>query len=124
MPAPRPLPTSPWLRLHRRRRGLCPPALPPPQPPPPQDAPDADTARSQELQALKRLIEDIYEGDVAGAFREYCVAEPAWAGAVEMLDADGGAGWELLQQLVDCRKGELTNSVSAQGLLDSNAWFQ
>ena len=36
-----------------------------------QDAPDADTARTTELQSLKRLVEDIYEGDVCGGFREY-----------------------------------------------------
>ena len=88
-----------------------------------QDAPDANTARSTELQALKRLVEDIYEGDM-GQFREYCAAEPAWSGAVEMLDEDEGAGWALLQQLVDCRKGELAGSVSAQSLLESCAWFQ
>lgn len=90
-----------------------------------QDAPDkADSARSTEQQALKRLIEDIFGGDVRGEFRDYCAEEPAWAGAVAMLDEDDGAGWELLQQLVDCRRGELAGSVSAQSLLDSSKWFQ
>ena len=157
-----------------------------------QDAPDADTARTTELQSLKRLVEDIYEGDVCGGFREcrlmsragpwcravvesramvqgrgagswwtrradwpawgqpgarsgaegrlrranppkpvppcsrrrYCSEEPAWAGAVEMLDKKDGAGWGLLQQLVDCRKGELAGSVTARGLLESCKWFE
>ena len=90
-----------------------------------QDAPDkAENVRSTEQQALKRLIEDIFGGDVRGEFRDYCAEEPAWAGAVAMLDEDGGAGWELLQQLVDCRRGELAGSVSAQSLLDSSKWFQ
>lgn len=157
-----------------------------------QDAPDADTARTTELQSLKRLVEDIYEGDVCGGFREfrlmsragpwcralvqgrgagpwwragpwwapragwpawgqpgarsgaegrlrranppkpvppcsrrrYCSEEPAWAGAVEMLDQKDGAGWGLLQQMVDCRKGELAGSVTARGLLESCKWFE
>jgi len=91
-----------------------------------QDAPDEATgaARSTEQQALKRLIEDVFGGDVRGAFRDYCAEEPAWAGAVAMLDEEGGAGWALLQQLVDCRKGELAGSVSAQGLLEECKWFQ
>ena len=89
-----------------------------------QALPSASTARSTEQQALKRLIEDIFGGDVRGEFRGYCAEEPAWAGAVAMLDEDGGAGWELLQQLVDCRRGELAGSVSAQSLLESSKWFQ
>ena len=56
--------------------------------------------------------------------RRYCSEEPAWAGAVEMLDKKDGAGWGLLQQLVDCRKGELAGSVTARGLLESCKWFE
>ena len=37
-----------------------------------------------------------------------------------MLDEKDGAGWGLLQQLVDCRKGELAGSVTARGLLESS----
>lgn len=54
----------------------------------------------------------------------YCSEEPAWAGAVAMLDEKDGAGWGLLQQLVDCRKGELAGSVTARGLLESCKWFE
>ena len=88
-----------------------------------QDAPNAAPPPAEQ-QALKRLIEDVFGGDVRGAFREYCAEEPAWVGAVAMLDEQDAAGWELLQQLVDCRRGELAGSVSAQSLLDSNAWFK
>ena len=30
----------------------------------------------------------------------------------------------LLQQMVDCRKGELAGSVTARGLLESCKWFE
>ena len=43
---------------------------------------------------------------------------------MEMLDQNDGAGWGLLQQLVDCRKGELAGSVTARGLLESCKWFE
>ena len=41
-----------------------------------------------------------------------------------MLDKKDGAGWGLLQQLGDCRKGELAGSVTARGLLESCKWFE
>jgi hypothetical protein len=79
--------------------------------------------------ALKGLMEDVFEGDVrgsppppiptvartrvptvhsllpslAGAFREYCAADPQWARAVAFLDQEGGAGWALLDALVNAR---------------------
>ena len=28
--------------------------------------------------ALKKLIEDIYDGDMLGSFRDYCLAESDW----------------------------------------------
>ena len=35
---------------------------------------------------LKRLVEDVYGGDVAGAFREYVRAEEAWSDAAAFLE--------------------------------------
>ena len=90
-----------------------------------QDAPDAPTERSLKQQALKRLIDDVFDGDVRGAFREYCAEEPALAAAIAMLDgmsAPAGScckGWSIA-----VARGELVGSVSAQGLLDSCSWFK
>ena len=71
-----------------------------------QDAPDADTARTTELQSLKRLVEDIYEGDVCGGFRECRLMSRAgpWCRAVvqgRVVDAPRGlarlgAAWGML----------------------------
>jgi len=40
---------------------------------------------------------------VRGAFREYCAADPQWARAVAFLDRENGAGWALLDALVNAR---------------------
>ena len=72
--APRPLRTRPqrYARSHAHSLTAA------------QDAPDADTARTTELQSLKRLVEDIYEGDVCGGFREFRLMSRAgpWCRAV------------------------------------------
>ena len=77
-----------------------------------------------DLQSLKRLVEDVFDGDVCEGFRGYCVEEPSWAGAVELLDEADGAGWRVVQALVDCRdaSSERCQDVSAERLLES-PWF-
>lgn len=79
---------------------------------------------STELQGLKRLVEDVFEGDVTTQFRAYVREEQRWGLACELLDEHEMAGWQLLQQMVDCREpaSEAARRVSAQGLLES-AWF-
>ena len=47
--------------------------------------------------SLRRLVEDIYKLDVKGRFRNYAKAEEQWAKAVQFLDADDKAGWNVLQ---------------------------
>ena len=85
--------------------GAAPPAHPPAAlrtepralPTAAQDAPDADTARTTELQSLKRLVEDIYEGDVCGGFRECRLMSRAgpWCRAVvQGLGGEQGRGRE------------------------------
>lgn len=55
---------------------------------------------ARDLTTLKRLVEDVYGGDLRGGFREYAAEEPAWAPAVALLDQDDGAGWEAAEYLV------------------------
>ena len=83
------------------------------RPPPPSD-----------LQSLKRLVEDVFKGDVCGEFRQYCAEEPAWASAVAILDESDRAGWRVIQELVECRDASsaAAENVSARRLLES-AWF-
>ncbi|KAL1512272.1 hypothetical protein AB1Y20_005534 [Prymnesium parvum] len=78
-----------------------------------------------ELQSLKRLVEDVFDGDVIDQMREYVLQEPKWAMAVELLDEGERSGWEVLQQLIDCRHpaSVAARLVSAQALLRSR-WFQ
>eukprot|EP00904_Undaria_pinnatifida_P003714 jgi/Undpi1/13343/HiC_scaffold_8.g03002.m1 len=52
--------------------------------------------------ALKRLLEDIFKGDFK-AFKEYCLTEPSWEPAVDVLDAQRGAGWGLAASLLGAR---------------------
>ena len=77
-----------------------------------------------DIQSLKRLVEDVFAGDVGGEFRTYCLEEPAWQGAVGLLDEADRAGWKLIQSLVECRdaSSERCEGVSAAKLLES-PWF-
>ena len=91
-------------------------------------APDADVSlqtRSADLQSLKRLIEDVFVGDVCSRFRQYCMEESEWADAVILLDEEEGAGWKLVQSLVDCGlypSSDAVKPITARSLLTSS-WF-
>ena len=50
--------------------------------------------------AVSRLLEVTCRGDVAAA-RTFVEADPAWAGGAAMLGAGGGAGWDLVGQLIN-----------------------
>ena len=79
---------------------------------------------------LKRLIEDLLEGDFS-AFRARAADEPAWARVAARLEqGDGGgglSGWTVLEALVlsrqrvnrRARRGEMALSAAAllEGLL-------
>eukprot|EP00752_Nemacystus_decipiens_P006659 g5987.t1 len=58
--------------------------------------------------SLKRLLEDIFKGDFK-AFKDYCLTEPAWEPAVEVLDADRGSGWGLATALLQARGTAASN---------------
>ena len=46
--------------------------------------------------ALKKLIEDIYDGDMLGSFRDYCLAESDWQEVVLFLDIELAGSRTLL----------------------------
>ena len=98
-------------------------ARPPPNSdgrPGPSDADGPPT----DLQSIKRLVEDVFAGDVCGEFRAYCNEEAAWAAGVALLDESNGAGWRIVQQLAECRDAtsEGAEGASCQRLLQS-PWF-
>ncbi|CAM9661541.1 unnamed protein product, partial [Laminaria digitata] len=59
-------------------------------------------AKRPDQNALKRLLEDIFKGDFK-AFKEYCLTEPSWEPAVDVLDAQRGSGWGLAASLLMAR---------------------
>ena len=54
---------------------------------------------------LERQVEEVLRGEpLREGFRRYAAAEPRWAAAVDVLDADGGSGWDFLQGIVGARE--------------------
>ena len=54
---------------------------------------------------LERQVEEVFRGEpLREGFRRYAAAEPRWAAAVDVLDADGGSGWDFLQGMVGARE--------------------
>ena len=47
-----------------------------------------------------RLFENTFQLDVLSA-RDFCEADDRWTKAVQFLDADGRAGWELLAAMLN-----------------------
>jgi hypothetical protein len=94
-----------------------------------QGADDSASGRpappSADIQSLKRLVEDVFGGDVCGEFRDYCTQETAWGAAVALLDEGDRSGWTLIQSLVACREAASheAESVSCAQLLESE-WFR
>ncbi|GLT95069.1 hypothetical protein SLE2022_127740 [Rubroshorea leprosula] len=62
--------------------------------------------------SLQRLLESTFQLDVM-ATREYCLADDRLLEAVKFLDLSNGAGWELLQAMLnpDFRKRPIAESV-------------
>ncbi|GBG71482.1 hypothetical protein CBR_g8898 [Chara braunii] len=50
--------------------------------------------------ALQKLLERTFRLDIAAA-RDYCAADDRWKDAVEFLDLGQGAGWNLLQAMLN-----------------------
>jgi hypothetical protein len=78
-----------------------------------------EEARPTEQAVLRRLVDDIFKGDVRIKFRGYCLEDDSWAEAVRFLDADDCAGWDLLQTLLMPGTKSLRSDaiMSARGLL-------
>lgn len=114
-------------------------------------APTPASARAGMEQAtLRRLIEDVFVGDMA-RFREYCAADARWAEAVALLDRSSGggaaggatpskdegkadalgAGWRLLGELLSNGSDAQAIAIAAecgelrlaQRLLDQCEWL-
>ncbi|KAI5347851.1 uncharacterized protein LOC110760957 [Prunus avium] len=62
--------------------------------------------------SLQRLLESTFQLDL-GATREYCLADDRLLDAVKFLDLGDGAGWELLQAMLnpDFRKRPIAQAV-------------
>eukprot|EP00897_Mesotaenium_endlicherianum_P001274 jgi/Mesen1/1174/ME000124S00211 len=50
--------------------------------------------------SLQKLLENTFRLDIP-AVRDYCAADERWVEAVRFLDLGGGAGWNLLQAMLD-----------------------
>lgn len=89
-----------------------------------EEKPANKVAPLTDMLSLRRLVEDIFNSDVVGEFREYCLEESEWRPAVSLLDESDKAGWRILQSLVECRdpRSGLAEEVSAASLLKS-PWF-
>mmetsp|Transcript_13806 Transcript_13806/g.38146 ORF Transcript_13806/g.38146 Transcript_13806/m.38146 type:complete len:588 (-) Transcript_13806:299-2062(-) len=73
---------------------------------------------------LQRLLGEIFDKDVKGQFRDYVMNEEIWGYLVELLDEDGGAGWSILDSLVNAREKAAAattqeNLISVRGLLNN-----
>mmetsp|Transcript_23502 Transcript_23502/g.55673 ORF Transcript_23502/g.55673 Transcript_23502/m.55673 type:complete len:619 (-) Transcript_23502:104-1960(-) len=82
---------------------------------------------STDEDTIQKLLGEIFDGDF-DAFRDYVEAEEVWSSLVELLDDDGGAGWDVLRALFKARETTAENQnslrvVTARGLL-SNRFFQ
>jgi len=68
--------------------------------------------------ALRRVAEDVFENQLTGeGFREYADAEPVWRPGVALLDEDDGAGWQLLDTMINARGRAANGMVSAAAIL-------
>ena len=78
--------------------------------------------------SLQRLLGEIFDKDVKGQFREYVENEEIWSNLVVLLDEDDGAGWNVLDSLMNAREKAAAattqeNLISVRGLLN-NPFFQ
>lgn len=79
----------------------------------------ASKAKRPDQNALKRLLEDIFKGDFR-AFKEYCLTEPEWESAIEVLDSQKGSGWGLATALLNARGATGSNFGRGGGGGDGN----
>ncbi|XVF30504.1 hypothetical protein REPUB_Repub16aG0063800 [Reevesia pubescens] len=71
--------------------------------------------------SLQRLLESTFKLDLVAA-REYCLADDRLLEAVKFLDLDNGAGWELLQAMLnpDFRKRPIAEAVVNHRFMTAN----
>jgi len=74
--------------------------------------------------SLQRLLGEIFDKDVKEQFREYVMNEDLWQSLVELLDEDDGAGWNVLDSLLNAREKAAAattqdNLISVRGLLNN-----
>ena len=62
-----------------------------------KDGPANASASSSET--IQRVLGDVFEWDV-GRYRSYVGDEEQWDMATKLLEEEGGAGWELIQEMV------------------------
>jgi len=62
------------------------------------------------LQVLERQIEDVYQGDVSGKFRDSVASEPAWERVTEFMDRR--RGWDFLETLLRAREAAASTGDS------------
>ena len=77
--------------------------------------------------SLQRLLGEIFDKDVKEQFREYVLNEECWLNLVRLLDEQNGAGWNVLDALLNAREKAAAattqdNLISVRGLL-SNPFF-
>lgn len=60
---------------------------------------------------FQRLLLEVFNKDIDG-FKQYCMDVEEWAEAIEFLNEVDGAGWDLLDML-------LQGSSSCENLLES-----
>ncbi|CAI5503395.1 unnamed protein product [Closterium sp. Naga37s-1] len=65
--------------------------------------------------SLQRLLETTFSLNIPAA-REYCSADDRWSNAVAFLDRRDGAGWELLQAMLNPDYRQRPSAVSAMPL--------
>ena len=61
--------------------------------------------REMQTLKLKRQVEDLFDWDVSGRFREYVMAEAEYEPAVALLDQKDKAGWDFIERLIRSRLG-------------------
>ncbi|KAL7571000.1 hypothetical protein ACA910_002622, partial [Epithemia clementina (nom. ined.)] len=78
--------------------------------------------------SLQRLLGEIFDKDIKEQFREYVLNEECWSNLVELLDEKDGAGWNVLDALLNAREKAAAaksqdNLISVRGLL-ANPFFE
>mmetsp|Transcript_21816 Transcript_21816/g.34197 ORF Transcript_21816/g.34197 Transcript_21816/m.34197 type:complete len:281 (-) Transcript_21816:1114-1956(-) len=83
-------------------------------------ASDQMSSPNLDQNSLKKLMEDVFSGDIQGSFRDYCVSEERWVDVVAFLDQENRAGWKLLDNMINCRRNPKDGQKSITELSDDD----